>query len=110
MATQPGAKPAQTLDCKGLLCPVPIIRLSKAIKTIQVGEAIEMLATDPLAAGHGGLRSRPATRLESGQQGACFDSWFDGPSRSFRGGCYERERHQAPGTGGLKGTLIGIPP
>lgn len=37
----------QTLDCRGLLCPLPIIRLSKAIKTIQVGEALEMLATDP---------------------------------------------------------------
>jgi len=37
----------QTLDCKGLLCPLPIIKLSKAIKGVQVGEAIEMLATDP---------------------------------------------------------------
>jgi tRNA 2-thiouridine synthesizing protein A len=37
----------QTLDCRGLLCPVPIIKLSKAIKTIEVGQVIEMLATDP---------------------------------------------------------------
>lgn len=37
----------QTLDCKGLLCPLPIIKLSKAIKTIEVGQALEMLATDP---------------------------------------------------------------
>lgn len=37
----------QTLDCKGLLCPMPIIKLSKVIKGIQVGEVIEMLATDP---------------------------------------------------------------
>lgn len=40
-------KIAQTLDCKGLLCPLPIIKLSKAIKTMQVGEVLEMLATDP---------------------------------------------------------------
>ncbi len=40
-------KVAQTLDCKGLLCPVPIIRLSKAVKAVQVGDIIEMLATDP---------------------------------------------------------------
>ena len=40
-------KIAQTLDCKGLLCPVPIIKLSKAVKAIQVGEVVEMLATDP---------------------------------------------------------------
>ena len=42
-----GVKIAQTLDCKGLLCPVPIIKLSKAMKAIQVGEVVEMLATDP---------------------------------------------------------------
>jgi tRNA 2-thiouridine synthesizing protein A len=47
MATDPGIKTVQTLDCKGLLCPLPIIKLSKAVKAIQVGEAIEMLATDP---------------------------------------------------------------
>jgi tRNA 2-thiouridine synthesizing protein A len=47
MGTDAANKPVQTLDCKGLLCPVPIIRLSKAMKTIQVGEVLEMLATDP---------------------------------------------------------------
>ncbi len=40
-------KVRQTLDCQGLLCPLPIIKLSKAIKAIQVGEVLEMLATDP---------------------------------------------------------------
>jgi TusA-related sulfurtransferase len=40
-------KAQQTLDCRGLLCPLPIIKLSKAIKAIQVGEVVEMLATDP---------------------------------------------------------------
>lgn len=47
MASQAEATPVQTLDCKGLLCPLPIIKLAKAIKTVQVGQAIEMLATDP---------------------------------------------------------------
>lgn len=37
----------KTLDCRGLLCPMPIIKLSKAIKEIPVGETVEMLATDP---------------------------------------------------------------
>ncbi len=40
-------KTVQTLDCQGLLCPLPIIRLSKAMKAIGVGESVEMLATDP---------------------------------------------------------------
>lgn len=41
------AKVQRTLDCRELLCPAPVIELSKAIKTIQVGEVLEMLATDP---------------------------------------------------------------
>lgn len=38
---------ATTLDCQGLLCPVPVIKLSRAIKTVAVGAVVEMLATDP---------------------------------------------------------------
>lgn len=39
--------PSQTLDCRGLLCPMPIIEVSKAIKGMEVGQVLEMLATDP---------------------------------------------------------------
>ncbi|HEY5670590.1 MAG TPA: sulfurtransferase TusA family protein [Anaerolineales bacterium] len=35
------------LDLKGLLCPMPVIKLAKAIKDIPVGEIIEAFATDP---------------------------------------------------------------
>ncbi len=35
------------LDCKGLLCPVPIIRTFKAIKTMEVGQILKIVATDP---------------------------------------------------------------
>ena len=38
---------AQQLDCRGLVCPMPVIKLSKAIKTIAQGAVLEMLATDP---------------------------------------------------------------
>lgn len=37
----------ETLDCRGLVCPLPVIKLAKAIKTIEVGAVLEMLATDP---------------------------------------------------------------
>ena len=43
-------KAAQVLDCKGLRCPMPIVKLSKAIKTIAVGEVIELWTTDPTSA------------------------------------------------------------
>ena len=35
------------LDLKGLLCPLPVVRISQAIKKVQVGEVIEAIATDP---------------------------------------------------------------
>ncbi len=37
----------QTLDCRDLLCPLPIIRISKAIRDLEVGQVLEMVATDP---------------------------------------------------------------
>jgi tRNA 2-thiouridine synthesizing protein A len=37
----------QTLDAKGLKCPMPIVRTAQAIKTIASGELLEVLATDP---------------------------------------------------------------
>jgi len=40
-------EPAKTLDTKGLLCPVPVIKTSQAIKELQVGQVLEVLATDP---------------------------------------------------------------
>jgi tRNA 2-thiouridine synthesizing protein A len=36
-----------TLDCKGLVCPLPVLKLSRAIKGLAVGEVVELLATDP---------------------------------------------------------------
>ena len=38
---------AATLDCRGLTCPLPVIKLSRAIRTIETGAVLEMLATDP---------------------------------------------------------------
>ena len=36
-----------TLDLKGLLCPLPVVKMAKAIKEIEVGQVIEASATDP---------------------------------------------------------------
>lgn len=36
-----------TIDCTGLNCPIPILRLSKAVKNLKTGERVEMIATDP---------------------------------------------------------------
>lgn len=39
--------PKLSLDFKGLLCPMPVVKLAKAIKDIQVGEILDAVATDP---------------------------------------------------------------
>jgi tRNA 2-thiouridine synthesizing protein A len=39
--------PKLSLDFKGLLCPMPVVKLAQAIKQIQVGESVEAVATDP---------------------------------------------------------------
>lgn len=39
-------KTALALDLKGLLCPIPVVKLAQAIKTVQVGDVIEATATD----------------------------------------------------------------
>ena len=36
-----------TLDCRGLLCPMPVLKTTTAIKNLQVGQVLEVLATDP---------------------------------------------------------------
>ena len=37
----------QTVDAKGLNCPLPILRAKKALQSIGAGGTIEVLATDP---------------------------------------------------------------
>ena len=39
--------PKLSLDFKGLLCPMPVVKIAQAIKQVQVGELIEAVATDP---------------------------------------------------------------
>lgn len=38
--------PKLSLDFKGLLCPMPVVKLAQAMKQIQVGEEVEAVATD----------------------------------------------------------------
>ncbi len=37
----------QVLDCKGLSCPMPIMKLAIAMKKLETGKVIELLGTDP---------------------------------------------------------------
>ena len=37
----------ETLDCKGLSCPMPILKLAKTMKKMKSGNVLELLGTDP---------------------------------------------------------------
>jgi len=36
-----------TLDCRNLLCPMPVIRTQNALKDLSEGELLEVICTDP---------------------------------------------------------------
>jgi len=54
---------AKVLDLKGLACPMPVVKVSKGIKEIEVGEVIEAQTTDP-----GSLTDFPAWAKTSGNE------------------------------------------
>ena len=39
-------KEDQVLDASGLLCPMPIVKTTKAIKELQSGQVLKVIATD----------------------------------------------------------------
>ena len=40
-------QPVLSLDFKGLLCPMPVVKIAQAMKQVQVGQLVEAVATDP---------------------------------------------------------------
>lgn len=36
-----------TLDAKGLNCPLPILKAKKHLKSLETGQVLEILSTDP---------------------------------------------------------------
>ncbi len=39
--------PDQTLDCSGMLCPMPIVKARIAMKKLEPGKVLQVIATDP---------------------------------------------------------------
>jgi TusA-related sulfurtransferase len=37
----------EVLDCRGLNCPMPIVKISRAMKRLQPGSSLRVLASDP---------------------------------------------------------------
>ena len=53
----------KVLDLKGLACPMPVVKVSKGIKEVEVGQVIEAHTTDP-----GALTDFPAWARTSGNE------------------------------------------
>ena len=56
-------KADKVMDLKGLPCPMPVVKVSKGIKEVQVGQIIEAQTTDP-----GALTDFPAWARSSGNE------------------------------------------
>ena len=56
-------KADKVMDLKGLPCPMPIVKVSKGIKDIEVGQVLEAISTDP-----GSLSDFPAWARTSGNE------------------------------------------
>lgn len=54
---------AKVLDLKGLPCPMPVVKMSQEIGSVNVGEIIEVHTTDP-----GSLSDFPAWADTSGNE------------------------------------------
>lgn len=53
----------ETLDCLGMLCPAPIVKLSKKIKKMESGQVLELIADDD-----GALEDVPAWCRKTGNE------------------------------------------
>jgi tRNA 2-thiouridine synthesizing protein A len=54
---------AKSFDLKGLSCPMPVVKISKGIKEVEVGQVVEAITTDP-----GSLTDFPAWAKTSGNE------------------------------------------
>ncbi len=52
-----------TLDCTGLLCPLPVYKAAMALKGMQPGQVLELACTDP-----GSLADIPALARRRGDE------------------------------------------
>jgi len=53
----------KVLDCRGLLCPMPVVKTGKEIKTIEAGQVLKILATD-----RGSIADFPAWAEDTGHE------------------------------------------
>ena len=60
--------PKLSLDFKGLLCPMPVVKIAMAVKQLNIGEEVEAVATDP-----GVMADIPAWARTTGNEVVCLE-------------------------------------
>ncbi len=53
----------KVMDLKGMPCPMPVVKISKGIKEVEIGQVVEAHSTDP-----GSLTDFPAWARTSGNE------------------------------------------
>ena len=43
----PDITPTQELDCRGMNCPLPVLKTKKTLKSLNAGDVLKVVATDP---------------------------------------------------------------
>ena len=66
---------ADELDCRGLRCPLPVLKTEKRLAQMQTGETLVVLATDPIA--------KIDIPLFCTQSGHCCDMSVEGEMMRF---------------------------
>ncbi len=53
----------RVLDCRGLLCPMPVVRIGREIEDMEPGEVVKVMATD-----RGSIADVPAWAADTGNE------------------------------------------
>ena len=69
-------EPDETLDVRGISCPMPTLKTAKAMKSLEVGQILEVWGTDP-----GTKKDMPKLARKSGHE---WLGSLDDPEGFFR--------------------------
>ncbi len=61
--TETQIEATQELDARGLLCPMPVIKTAKAVKALEPGDVLKLIATD-----RGSIADIPAWAESTGNE------------------------------------------
>lgn len=67
---------AQTIDARGLNCPLPVMKAKKGIQALTAGQSLEVISSDP-----GSVRDMDALCRSTGDKLVSSDNQDDGSYR-----------------------------